>query len=140
MSPVWKQYILIAACAYIRHAYVFFSHPGICKDFIICGPQVYHILSVLLSINNIFCVCKNIIFLIFFIFPYNTIKLIFKGILFYITFLFTLFFMLGVDSIMDNGIFLQFMIVEMILVLICTNIISKDELYKITFSKYLNKE
>lgn len=70
----------------------------------------------------------------------KTIKLIFKGILFYITFLFTLFFMLGVDSIMDNGIFLHFMIVEMILVLTCTNIISKDELYKITFSKYLNKE
>lgn len=70
----------------------------------------------------------------------KTIKLIFKGVLFYITFLFTLFFMLGVDSIMDNDIFLQFMIVEMILVLTCTNIISKDELYKITFSKYLNKE
>lgn len=70
----------------------------------------------------------------------RTIKLIIKGVLFYITLLFSIFFFLGVDSIMDNGLFFTFCAVELILVLLCRIFISKRDLYKITLSKYLNKE
>lgn len=70
----------------------------------------------------------------------RTIKLIIKGVLFYITFLFSIFFFLGVDSIMDNGLFFIFCAIELILVLLCRIFISKRDLYKITLNKYLNKE
>ena len=68
------------------------------------------------------------------------IKLIIKGILLYVTFLLSFFFLAGVDSIYDNGLFFIFCAVELILVLLCRIFISKRDLYKITLSKYLNKE
>lgn len=69
----------------------------------------------------------------------ETIKLIIKGVLLYITFLLSFFFLAGVDSIYDNGYFLQFIIAIISMYYICHKTISKEELKKLTLDKWLNK-
>lgn len=65
----------------------------------------------------------------------KTIKLIIKGMLLYITFFFTLIFMMGVDSIYDQGLFLPFIGVETLLIALCKRTISENEVKKLTFTK-----
>lgn len=69
----------------------------------------------------------------------RVIKLIIKGVLLYVTFLLSFFFLAGVDSIYDNGYFLQFIIAIISMYYICHKTISKEELKKLTLDKWLNK-
>lgn len=52
---------------------------------------------------------------------------------------FIFFFLAGVDSIYDNGYFIQFIIVIIALCYICYKTISKEELKILTMDKLLNK-
>lgn len=65
-------------------------------------------------------------------------KLIIKGVLLYVTTLVTLSYMMGIDSIYDNGYFIHGLILVLILVGVCYKTIDKEELEILTFNKYLN--
>lgn len=65
-------------------------------------------------------------------------KLVLKGILFYITVLFTLFFMMGIDSLGGLKMFASMGII-LILSLSCKVLITEEELDKITFQKLIGK-
>lgn len=65
-------------------------------------------------------------------------KLIIKGVLLYVTTLVTLLYMMGIDSIYDNGYFIHGLILVLILVGVCYKTINKEELEILTFNKYLN--
>lgn len=65
-------------------------------------------------------------------------KLIIKGVLLYVTTLVTLLYMMGIDSIYDNGYFFHGLILVLILVGVCYKTISKEELEILTLNKYLN--
>lgn len=68
----------------------------------------------------------------------KTFKLIVKGVLLYVTTLVTLLYMMGIDSIYDNGYFIHGLVLVLILVGVCYKTISKEELEILTFNKYLN--
>lgn len=68
----------------------------------------------------------------------KTFKLIIKGVLLYVTTLVTLLYMVGIDSIYDNGYFFHGLILVLILIGMCYNTINKEELEILTFNKYLN--
>lgn len=68
----------------------------------------------------------------------KTFKLIIKGMLLYITTLVTLLYMMGIDSIYDNGYFFHGLILVAILIGVCYKTINKEELEILTFNKYLN--
>lgn len=68
----------------------------------------------------------------------KTFKLIIKGVLLYVTTLVTLLYMMGIDSIYDNGYFFHGLILVAILIGVCYKTISKEELEILTFNKYLN--
>lgn len=65
-------------------------------------------------------------------------KLIIKSVLLYVTTLITLLYMMGIDSIYDNGYFIHGLILVLILVGVCYKTINKEELEILTFNKYLN--
>ena len=65
-------------------------------------------------------------------------KLIIKGVLLYVTTLVTLLYMMGIDSIYDNGYFIHGLILVLILVGVCYNTINKEELEILTLSRYFN--
>lgn len=65
-------------------------------------------------------------------------KLIIKGVLLYVTTLVTLLYMMGIDSIYDNGYFIHGLILVAILIGVCYKTINKEELEILTFNKYLN--
>lgn len=65
-------------------------------------------------------------------------KLIIKGVLLYVTTLVTLLYMMGIDSIYDNGYFIHGLILVLILIGVCYKTINKEELEILTFNKYLN--
>lgn len=65
-------------------------------------------------------------------------KLIIKGVLLYVTTLVTLLYMMGIDSIYDNGYFFHGLILVLILVGVCYKTINKEELEILTFNKYLD--
>lgn len=65
-------------------------------------------------------------------------KLIIKGVLLYVTTLVTLLYMMGIDSIYDNGYFFHGLILVLILIGVCYKTISKEELEILTLSKYFN--
>ena len=67
----------------------------------------------------------------------RTFKLIIKGMLLYITILATIIFMMGIDSIYDNGYFLQGFVLIVLLIGICCKTINKEELEILTLYKYL---
>lgn len=69
----------------------------------------------------------------------NKFKLILKGVLLWITAFAVMLFISGVDSLMDNGIFFQSLLVVVALVWICWSNISEEELEKITLYKWFNK-
>lgn len=66
-------------------------------------------------------------------------KLIIKGVLLYVTTLVTLLYMMGIDSIYDNGYFIHGLILVLILIGVCYKTINKEELEILTLNKYLNK-
>lgn len=68
----------------------------------------------------------------------RTFKLIIKGVLLYITILVTLLYMMGIDSIYDNGYFFHGLILVLILIGVCYKTISKEELEILTLNKYFN--
>lgn len=65
-------------------------------------------------------------------------KLIIKGVLLYVTTLVTLLYMMGIDSIYDNGYFIHGLIPVLILIGVCYKTINKEELEILTLNKYLN--
>lgn len=68
----------------------------------------------------------------------NTFKLIIKGVLLYVTTLVTLLYMMGIDSIYDNGYFFHGLILVSILIGVCYKSINKEELEILTLSRYFN--
>ena len=64
-------------------------------------------------------------------------KLIIKGMLLYITILATIIFMMGIDSIYDNGYFFHGLILVLVLVGVYYKTINKEELEMLTLYKYL---
>ena len=67
----------------------------------------------------------------------RTFKLIIKGMLLYITILVTLIFMMGIDSIYDQGYFFHGLILVAALIFVCYKVINKKELEILTLYKYL---
>lgn len=67
------------------------------------------------------------------------IKLIFKGILLYITAFAVILFISGMDSIYDNGYFIQSLTAIAVMCYACYKLISEEELEKITMYKWFNK-
>ena len=65
-------------------------------------------------------------------------KLIIKGMLLYITILATIIFMMGINSIYDNGYFFHGLILVAILIGACYKTINKEELEILTLNKYFN--
>lgn len=59
-------------------------------------------------------------------------KLIIKGVLLYVTILVTLLYMMGIDSIYDNGYFIHGLVLISILVGVCYKTINKEELEILT--------
>lgn len=64
------------------------------------------------------------------------IKLILKGVLLYVTAFAVILFIGGVDSIYDNGLFIQFIIACAALCYACYRLISEEELEILTFNKW----
>ena len=67
----------------------------------------------------------------------KTFKLIIKGMLLYITILVTIIFMMGIDSIYDNGYFFHGLILVLVLIGVCYKTINKGEFEMLTLYKYL---
>jgi len=67
----------------------------------------------------------------------RTFKLIIKGVLLYVTTLVTLLYMMGIDSIYDNGYFFHGLILVLILIGVCYKTTNKEELEILTLHKYL---
>ena len=63
-------------------------------------------------------------------------KLIIKGVLLYVTTLVTLIFMIGINSIYDNGYFFYSVMLVAALIFVCYKTISKEELEILTLYKY----
>ena len=64
-------------------------------------------------------------------------KLILKGVLLWITVFVTILFVLGTDSIYDNGYFFQTLIAVAVMIFCCYKLISKKEFKKVTFYNLL---
>ena len=67
----------------------------------------------------------------------RTFKLIIKGVLLYVTTLVTLIFMIGINSIYDQGYFSYGVMLVATLIFVCYKTISKEELEILTLYKYL---
>ena len=67
----------------------------------------------------------------------RTFKLIIKGVLLYVTILVTLLYMMGIDSIYNNGYFFHGLILILVLIGVCYKTINKEELEMLTLYKYL---
>ena len=67
------------------------------------------------------------------------IKLILKGILFYTTFLVCMLAIGGIDSLYDNGYFIETIIVVVGLIYLCKKYITEKEYDILTLSNFLNK-
>lgn len=68
----------------------------------------------------------------------RTFKLITKGVLLYVTILVTLLYMMGIDSIYDNGYFFHGLIFVLILIGVCYKTINKEELEILTLNRYFS--
>lgn len=67
----------------------------------------------------------------------RTFKLIIKGMLLYMTTLVIMIFIMGIDSIYDQGYFFYGIILIAVLIFMCYKTINKEELEVLTISKYL---
>lgn len=63
------------------------------------------------------------------------IKLFLKGVLLYITAFSIILLFCGIDSIVEEGCLLQWVVVSFILIYVCKKYISKRDFIKLTFSK-----
>ena len=68
----------------------------------------------------------------------RTFRLITKGVLLYVTILVALLYMMGIDSIYDNGYFFHGLILVLILIGVCYRTIGKEELEILTLNRYFN--
>ena len=68
----------------------------------------------------------------------KTFKLIIKGVLLYVTIFVTLLYMMGIDSIYDNGYFFHGLILVLILIGVCYKTINKEELEILTLNRYFS--
>lgn len=68
----------------------------------------------------------------------NKLILFLKGLLLYVTALFILLFISGIDSIYEQGYFVEAIIIGGTLCFACTKSISYEELKTLTFSKYFD--
>lgn len=66
-------------------------------------------------------------------------KFILKGVLLYVTAFVVILFIGGIDSIYDNGWFIQFIIICAALCYACYKLISEEELEILIFNKWFNK-
>lgn len=66
----------------------------------------------------------------------NKLILFLKGLLLYVTVLFILLFISGIDSVYEQGYFVEAIIIGAILCITCTKNISYEELKILTFQKY----
>ena len=64
-------------------------------------------------------------------------KFIIKGILLWTTAFVTIFFIVGIDSIYDNGYFFHTLAVVIVMILCCHKLISEEEFKKVTFYNLL---
>ena len=67
----------------------------------------------------------------------RTFKLIIKGMLLYMTTLVIMIFIMGIDSIYDQGYFFHGLILVAALIFVCYKVINKKELEMLTLYKYL---
>lgn len=67
----------------------------------------------------------------------RTFKLIIKGMLLYMTTLVIMIFIMGIDSIYDQGYFFYGIMLIAVLIFMCYKTINKEELEMLTISKYL---
>lgn len=68
----------------------------------------------------------------------NKLILFLKGLLLYVTALFILLFIAGIDSIYEQGYFVEAIIIGGTLCFACIKSISYEELKILTFSKYFD--
>lgn len=68
----------------------------------------------------------------------RTFKLIIKGMLLYMTTLVIMIFIMGIDSIYDQGYFFYGIMLIAVLIFMCYKTINKEEFEMLTISKYLN--
>lgn len=68
----------------------------------------------------------------------KTFKLIVKGVLLYATILVTLLYMMGIDSIYDNGYFFHGLVLVSMLIGVCYKVIGKEELEILTLDRYFS--
>lgn len=68
----------------------------------------------------------------------NKLILFIKGLLLYVTALFISLFIMGIDSIYDQGYLVKGIIIGAILYIACLKSISYDELKILTFQKYFD--
>lgn len=64
----------------------------------------------------------------------KALKLTTKGILLCTTILVIMFFIMGIDSIYDNSITLEWVLTIIVLLILCTRFISKQDLLKLTLN------
>lgn len=68
------------------------------------------------------------------------IKCIMKVVLFYTTFLFTILILMGIDSIDEQGLLLEFISIEILLLIVCKYSLTIQDIELLTFSKYIKDE
>ena len=69
----------------------------------------------------------------------NKFKFIIKGILLWTTAFVTMFFIAGIDSICDNGYFLQTLIVVVMMIFCCYKLLSEKEFEVLSLYRWFNK-
>lgn len=67
----------------------------------------------------------------------RTFKLIIKGMLLYMTTLVIMMFIIGIDSIYDQGYFFYGIMLIAVLIFMCYKTVNKEELEMLTIPKYL---
>lgn len=67
------------------------------------------------------------------------IKLILKGVLLWITAFAVMLFILGVDSIYDNGYFFQTLMAVVVMILCCYKLVSEEEFEILSLYRWFNK-
>nr|DAG91330.1 MAG TPA: hypothetical protein [Crassvirales sp.] len=69
----------------------------------------------------------------------NKFKFIIKGILLWTTGFVTILFVVGVDSIYDNGYFFQTLIAVVVMIFCCYKLISEEEFEVLSLYRWFNK-
>lgn len=68
----------------------------------------------------------------------KVIKLTTKGILLYTTILVIMLFIMGIDSIFDNNLVLEWILTIAILLILCYKLLSNEDIKILTLDKYIN--